>query len=182
MEDLSLHILDIAENSRNAGARTIEIRIREDRLQDVLTIDITDDGEGMDAATVAQVADPFYTTRTTRRVGLGLPMLAEASRAAGGTMDVRSTPGKGTIVSATFRLGHIDRKPLGNMAETITTLIAGWPDVDLTYRHDRDGGSVSFNTAEVRLRLGEEPLNSVEILNFILRYLAQEEDSLPHFG
>ena len=180
MEDLSLHILDIAENSMKAGARRIDIVIRESRVQDLLTIEIADDGEGMEAEAVARVQDPFYTTRTTRRVGLGLPMLAEASRAAEGTMDVRSAPGRGTTVYATFRLSHIDRKPLGNMAETITTLIAGWPDADLTYRHERDGRSVSFSTADARLRLGGLPLNSVEVLSFISRFLTQEEDSLFH--
>jgi hypothetical protein len=182
MEDLSLHILDIAENSRKAGAQGIGIAIQEDSGKDLLTIEITDDGEGMDDGAVARAADPFFTSRTERRVGLGLPLLAEAARAAGGSMNVLSTPGKGTTVIATFQLGHIDRKPLGKMAETITSLIAGWPEVNLTYLHERDGQSVSFSTADVRLRLGGMPLNSIEILDFILRFLAQEEDCLPHIG
>ena len=97
-------------------------------------------------------------------------------------MTVRSQPGRGTRVSASFRLSHIDRKPLGSMALTIVTLVAGWPDVDLRYRHDRDGRSVCFRSADVRVRLGDVPLNTPDVLNFIARYLAQEEESLSHSG
>jgi hypothetical protein len=164
MEDLSLHILDIAENSLKAGARKIAITIREDAAADQLTLEVSDDGKGMDAAVAAQAMNPFFTTGTTRRVGLG------------------SVPGKGTSICATFRLSHIDRKPLGNMAETIAALIAGRPELDLTYRHDRDGGSVLFTTATVRERLGGVPLNSAAVLHFVMEYLTQEENCLPHHG
>jgi len=180
MEDLSLHILDIAENSINAGASTIGIFIREDSARNVLTVEITDDGKGMDPSAVKSATDPFYTSRTTRRVGLGLPLLAEAARAAHGHMDIQSTPGMGTRIAATFELDHIDRKPIGNMAETITTLLAGQPEIDVTYRHERDGVSVSFSTREIRQRLGSLPVNSAQVLNFIKDYLDQEENSLSH--
>jgi anti-sigma regulatory factor (Ser/Thr protein kinase) len=182
MEDLSLHILDIAENSLKAGARKIAITIREDAAADQLTLEVSDDGKGMDAAVAAQAMNPFFTTGTTRRVGLGLPLLSEAATVAGGRVDIRSVPGKGTSICATFRLSHIDRKPLGNMAETIAALIAGRPELDLTYRHDRDGGSVLFTTATVRERLGGVPLNSAAVLHFVMEYLTQEENCLPHHG
>src|SRR5512142_3272074 len=120
MEDLSLHILDIAENAINAGATAITIDIEENSAEDTLTIEITDNGCGMDADTLKHALDPFYTTRTTRRVGLGLPMLQEAATAANGFVDLRSVPGFGTAVRATFQSSHIDRKPLGDIAETIT--------------------------------------------------------------
>lgn len=182
MEDLSLHILDIAENSINAGATSIEIIIDEDVKRDLLKVEIADNGSGMDAKDKEKAMDPFYTTRTTRRVGLGLPFLDEATRMANGELDIHSQPGVGTIVRATFQLSHIDCKPIGNMAETITTLIAGQPAIDITYRHERDGHSVSLSTKEIRQQVDKVPLNSGEVLNFIRQYLEQEENSLKQFG
>lgn len=148
MEDLSLHILDIAENSIAAEATRIEVRIVEDRGKDVLTVEIKDDGKGMDEETLGRVLDPFFTTRTTRRVGLGLPLLAQASRESDGTFEIDSKPGQGTTVKATFRYGHVDRKPLGNIHETIQTLVAGHPEVDFLFEHTRDGSSYRFDTRE----------------------------------
>ncbi len=178
MDDLSLHILDVAENSLAAGATRIRIVIVEDSAADLLTVEIADNGRGMSAREVERAVDPFYTTRTTRRVGLGLPLLDAAARAAGGTMEVRSAPGEGTVVLATFQLSHIDRKPLGNMAETIAGVIAAQPWLELTYRHDRDGKSLLFTTEDVRRRLDGEPLNSPDVLRFIHDYVAQEEIGL----
>lgn len=178
MEDLSLHILDIAENSLAAEARSIGILLDEDSARDVLTLTITDDGKGMDAEMLGRATDPFTTTRSTRRVGLGLSLLAEAAAAAQGTMTVRSAPALGTTVTATFRLGHIDRKPLGRIADTLATLIAARPEVEITYEHRRDGRSFRFTTMEVRRELDGEPLNAAEILMFIRRYLTQEETAL----
>ena len=180
MEDLSLHILDIAENSLNAGARQIGITIREDLGKDLLTIEVVDDGRGMEEHEAQRATDPFYTTRTTRRVGLGLGLLLQAAHAANGDLDISATPGKGMTVRATFQLSHLDRKPLGNMAETITVLIAGRPDVDFTYRHERNGWSLWFSTQELKSRLGEVPLNDPETLSFVRLYLTQEEQSIQH--
>jgi anti-sigma regulatory factor (Ser/Thr protein kinase) len=182
MEDLSLHVLDIAENSINAGATNIEIIIDEDSKQDVLKLEIEDNGSGMDGKSVEKVMDPFYTTRTTRRVGLGLPFLDEAARAANGRLEIDSHVGVGTKVIATFKLSHIDRKPIGNMADTIATLIAGRPDVDISYRHGRDGREISLSTKEIRRRVGEVSLNSGEVLSFVRQYLEQEENSLEQYG
>ncbi|MHC4243943.1 MAG: ATP-binding protein, partial [Planctomycetota bacterium] len=108
MEDLSLHILDIAENSINGSARTIEIIIDEDRDKDLLTIEIKDDGKGMDQKTLKKALDPFFTTRKTRRVGLGLSFLAQAAEESGGKIELKSIPDEGTTVRATFRLSHPD--------------------------------------------------------------------------
>ncbi len=135
MEDLALHILDIAQNSLEAGASEIEIEIREDIEQDRLTIRVQDNGRGMDPETAAKVTDPFFTTRTTRKVGLGLPLMTAACRAAGGALTIDSKPGQGTTITATFRHRHIDRAPLGDIEGSLMALIAGRPDKAILFRH-----------------------------------------------
>jgi anti-sigma regulatory factor (Ser/Thr protein kinase) len=167
VEDLSLHILDVAENGLRAGARHIWIRVLEDLKADLMEIEVEDDGKGMEPAMVERVLDPFVTTRETRRVGLGLPLLEEAARMAGGRVEVSSTPGKGTTVRATFRHGHIDRKPLGDMGMTIASLILGGPDVEIVYRHRRDGEEFHLDTRELRQELEPVPLNRPEVLAWI---------------
>ncbi|MGA9117576.1 MAG: ATP-binding protein, partial [Bacteroidota bacterium] len=159
MQDLSLHILDLAENSLRAGARSICITVTEETEQDTLSVEIADDGCGMEAEEADRAADPFVTTRTTRRVGLGLSLMAQAAQESGGTFSVRSTPGRGTTVTALFRPSHIDCKPLGNMEETITTLVAWNPEVELTYCHCRNGATLRFATADVRTRVPDLPLD-----------------------
>ncbi|MDO9123642.1 MAG: ATP-binding protein, partial [Deltaproteobacteria bacterium] len=129
MEDLSLHILDIVENAIAAKARRIEVSVVEEPGEDRLTIEIKDDGFGMDEAVRQKAVDPFFTTRTSRRVGLGLSLLAQAAQEAGGKLEIESRPEDGTKVRATFQYGHIDRKPLGSMTETIAMLVLGNPDV-----------------------------------------------------
>lgn len=135
MEDLSLHILDIVENSISAEAREVKILIAEDREADLLTLLIEDNGKGMDDEMKKKVLDPFFTTRTTRRVGLGLPLLAQAARDTGGTIDVDSAPGRGTKIKAVFKLSHPDRKPLGDIQGTLGTILVGWPGVDLIFEY-----------------------------------------------
>ncbi len=135
MEDLSLHILDIVENALTACASRIEIRIAEDAQQDLLTLEIADNGKGMDPQTRQRTLDPFFTTRTTRRVGLGLPLLAQAAEQAGGGLEVVSEPGRGTTVRAQFRLSHPDLKPMGDVADTIRTILAGRPELSLRFEY-----------------------------------------------
>ena len=150
MEDLSLHILDVVENSISAKASRIEIKVVEDTGKNLLTIEIKDNGLGMDEATVKKVLDPFFTTRTTRKVGLGLPLLSQAARESGGDMEIESKVGRGTRVKATFGYSHIDRKPLGDMEMTLSTLIAGNPAVDFIYEHKKDESEYRFDTREIR--------------------------------
>lgn len=178
MEDLSLHILDIVENSIEAGAHNVVITVGEDRANDLLTIEITDDGKGMKREIVDKVADPFYTTRTTRRVGLGLGLFQEAARIANGRMDIRSFPESGTKITATFQLSNIDRKPLGDMASTLVTLISGNPDVNFAYRHERDGEKLVVDTKDLRTRLQGVSMNAPEVLAFIRSYIAEHSDTL----
>ena len=133
MEDLSLHILDIVENSIAAGAKNIRIKIIEEKKKDFLAVEIIDDGKGMDDKTLKKVLDPFYTTRNTRKVGLGLPLLAQSAEESGGNIKIESKPGKKTTVKTTFSYSHIDRKPLGDVSETLKVLIAGNPDINFIF-------------------------------------------------
>ncbi len=138
MEDISLHILDVAENALNAGANRIEIRIVEGSKEDLMKIEIKDNGCGMDEQMVSQVLDPFYTTKAGKRVGLGLPLLAQAAKEAGGNMEIQSRPDKGTMICATFQLSHPDLKPLGDMFETLATLTCAHPGVEFIFEHRRN--------------------------------------------
>lgn len=168
MQDLSLHILDIAENAWSAEADLIEISLEEDTERDNLRLEIRDDGQGMDPKTLARVRDPFFTTRTTRKVGLGLPLLEAAATRAGGDFRIESHVGKGTRVEASFRLGHIDLQPLGDIAQTLATLIMGHPEVDVRYSHTCDGRTFSLDTREIRSRLNGTPIQSPRVIRFIL--------------
>jgi signal transduction histidine kinase len=138
MQDLSLHILDILENSFNAGSTRIEVRIVEDRPGNLLTIEIKDDGTGMDEAALHRVLDPFYTSKPGKRVGLGLPLLAQAAREAGGRLDLESRPEGGTSVTATFEIDHPDLKPMGDIEGTIRMLKITHPEVELSFEYIKD--------------------------------------------
>ncbi len=139
MEELALHVLDVAENAIAASARLIEVRVVEDEAGDVMRIEIADDGQGMASGVLAQATDPFFTTKRGRRTGLGGPMCAQAARAAGGEFNMESSPGEGTRMTATFRLSHPDRMPLGDLWETMAVLIGAHPEVHFVCEHLRDG-------------------------------------------
>ena len=173
MLDLSLHILDIAENSIEAGALRVHIEVEEDVAGDRLVIEIGDDGHGMDAEMVRRAADPFVTTRRERSVGFGLPLLSEAARRSGGELSIDSRPGGGTRIRAVFGHSHIDRQPLGDMAKTLITLVAGHPDIEFFYRHRRGRKTHTFNSPEVRKRLRGRSMTSSEGI-VLLRELLQE--------
>lgn len=167
MIELALHILDIAENSTRAQASFIEITIVDDFTADVFSFEIRDNGSGMDEETISKAMDPFYTTKKVRRVGLGLPMLAQAAERAGGSFEIDSTPGVGTRVCARFQHSHLDRQPLGDMPGVITALVLGSPDIDFLYTHARGELTYILDTREIRRELGEVPLNHMEVLSFI---------------
>jgi 3',5'-nucleoside bisphosphate phosphatase len=150
MEDLALHILDIAQNSLEAGASEIEIEILEDLGNDRLTIRVRDNGRGMDSQTAAKVTDPFFTTRTTRKVGLGLPLMAAAAKASGGALTIDSNPGHGTTILATFGHGHIDRAPLGDVEATLMVLLAGQPNKDILFRHQVEDRVFEMDSRDFR--------------------------------
>ena len=181
MKELSLNILDIAENSVKAGAAVTEIRLVEDG--GVLTITVRDNGCGMDAETVSRVTDPFYTTRTTRPVGLGLPLLKLEAEQTGGSLTVTSRSDKqyadhGTEVTAVFHTDHIDCVPLGDVTATVTTLIQGHPTTDFLFTHRKNGQTVSLDTRELREVLEGVPLDSYEVLQWIEGYLREQYRSI----
>jgi len=167
MLELSMNILDIVENSTRAGASLIQIGITEDRKNDTLRIEITDNGEGMEADTVEKALDPFYTSKTVRRVGLGLPLLSHAAKITGGRCTIESQKGEGTTVTAVFGYRHIDRQPLGDMPATMTTMIVGNPGVDFVYRHLCDGVSYILDTREVKNELEDVPIDHPMVIQFV---------------
>jgi hypothetical protein len=176
MEDLSLHILDLAQNSIEAGATGIEIDLVEQPAEDRLVIEVRDNGRGMDAAVLEQAADPFYTTRTTRRVGMGLSLIGQAARATGGRIEITSRPGSGSRVRAVFGYRHIDRAPVGDIQTTILVLLAGQPDLDIRFRH-RVGERVFELDAGALRASGIDPA-APEGLTALRRILREGEESL----
>ena len=167
MRELSLHILDIVQNSLTAQAQNIEIIINEDTVEDKLVVVIKDDGRGMDEQTLNKVLNPFYTTRTTRKVGLGLPLLAANAQACGGSVKIKSAVGKGTIVEAVFQHSHIDRAPLGDMPSTLVTLISGSPEVNFFYVHKYNDKEFRVNTLEIKENLYGLALNHPDVLTWL---------------
>jgi len=167
MLELAAHILDIAENSVRADAKLIEIAINEDTLNDFLSIEIIDDGRGMNQNEIKKVLDPFYTTKTVRRVGLGIPLLADAAQRSGGNLQLESQQGKGTTVKSTFCLSNVDRQPMGNIISTIIILIAGNSDVDFFYKHRHNDRQFELDTRVIRKEIEDVPLNHPEILKYI---------------
>ena len=169
MRELSLHILDIAENGVTAGADCIQILVEEARTDDHLKIVIEDNGSGLPPEKRDKLTDPFVTSRTTRRVGLGLPLLAAAAQRCEGDLDVSSEAGKGTRVVATFQYHHIDRAPLGDMASTITTLIMGNADVDFVYNHIIDGREFSLDTREIKAEMADLSLTDPMVIHHLTK-------------
>ena len=167
MKELSLHILDIAKNSVKAKASVIEIIISEDEETNLLTIEIKDNGCGMSKEFLETVRDPFSTTRTTRKVGMGIPLFEAAAVQCGGYVDIKSEEGVGTEFKVVFEYNHIDRAPLGDMPGTMQVLISGSPEIDFIYRHEKNGKVFNMDTRELRQVLGEVPLDTPDVLAWI---------------
>jgi anti-sigma regulatory factor (Ser/Thr protein kinase) len=182
MRELALHILDVVENALQAGARNIELIVLEDHVSDRLTITVRDDGRGMDAETVKKVRDPFYTTRRTRHVGLGIPLLDAAAKRCAGGLEIQSTPGRGTTLTATFQHSHIDRAPLGDMPSTLMGILLQEQAFDLDYAHRIRVGSnehlFELDTREIKQQLGDVPLATPAIRRWLGEYIAQGERGL----
>jgi hypothetical protein len=167
MQELSMHILDIVQNSLAAGATRVDIRIREALAEDLLMIEVRDNGRGISQEVLSRVMDPFFTSRTTREVGLGLSLFKEATERTGGYLEVHSEEGKGTWVIARFHLDHFDRAPLGDMGETLGVLISGNPEVDFFYEHRVDGQIYFLETRKMREILGPVGLDDPSVLDFV---------------
>ncbi len=173
MRELSLHILDLLENAVEAGATRIGLTIEEDSAGNCMTIRIEDNGRGMAPELATRVLDPFVTTRQTRHVGLGLPLLAAAAERAGGRVEVRSQPGVGTVVTATFQLRHWDRAPLGDLPGTLLALFLAQPPVDLRYVHRVDEREFACDSTELRDALGDVPLTHPRVRAWLREYLQE---------
>jgi anti-sigma regulatory factor (Ser/Thr protein kinase) len=174
VEDLSLHILDIAENAVNAEAGRIEIALTRDVDNDLLILEIRDNGKGMNQETLKQVRDPFFTTKH-KKTGLGIPFLAQAAEQTGGKLTIESEPGIGTVVTALFKWCHVDRPVLGDMASTIVTLLAGHGnDVDIIYEERTGGGVKRFDSADLKKELEGVPVTESAVLEFVRDLLKSE--------
>ena len=186
MKELSLNILDVAENSVKAGASLTQILLTE--RGNVLVLEIVDDGCGMSEDVVRSVVDPFYTTRTTRKVGMGIPLLKLACEQTGGSLQISSVTEEadpvahGTHVRATFYSDHIDFTPLGDFSASVLTLIQGHPDTDFLFRHDKDGRVVELDTRELREVLEDVPLNSYDVMEWIRGNLQEQYEELSEDG
>ena len=175
---MSLHILDVLENSIEAGATRVELRIEEDLEADRLTIEIIDNGKGMDEETLARALDPFFTTRQTRHVGLGLPLFAAAAERCNGELRIESQVGQGTRVVATFQHSHIDRAPLGDVKSTLLAFLMSARPVDLHYIHRVDRRTFEFDTVELRAKLEGVPLIHPAVRHWLARFIAEGETGL----
>ena len=175
MKELSLNILDITENSVKAGATLTQISIIEN--SDTLTLTIMDDGCGMSDEVLKSVENPFYTTRTTRKVGLGIPLLKMAAEMTGGSVKIVSSTNAdnhGTTVTALFYKNHLDYTPLGCIEETVITLIQGHPNTDFLFTHQTQNGEVKLDTRELRTVLEGVPLDTYEVILWIKEYLNEQ--------
>lgn len=175
LPEISLNILDVAQNSIRANATLTEIIVDIDTVSDKLTVIISDNGCGMTDEQVRRVIDPFFTTRTTRKIGLGIPFFKMAAENTGGSFSIESEKGKGTVVTANFGLSHIDRMPLGDMNFTVHSLVTLNVDIDFLYRYSVDGKSFILDTREFREILGGVPFNTPEISEYIKEYLTENE-------
>ena len=169
MLELTMHILDIVENSVRAGADEIIVRIEEDEARNRFVIQIADNGRGMSRMMSEKALDSFTTTKKGKRVGLGLSLLREAAERCNGGMTVESRLGEGTLVTATFERNHIDRQPLGDMIETMVMLIIGNPDVDFQLVYEKDGTEQSWETGMIRERYGTLFRSHPKVIDYIRR-------------
>lgn len=178
MRELSLHILDIAQNSISAGATLIQILVDENLQKDKITIQISDNGCGMDETQVREITNPFYTTRTTRKVGMGIPLFRMAAELADGSMNIQSEPGAGTTVTADFVRSHIDRIPLGDIVNTVMTLIRLNQKLDFVFTYILDDHSFILDTREIRVLLQDVPLDTPEVLSWVKEYMKEQMELL----
>ena len=176
MKELSLNILDVAKNSVTAGATKIGILVEETPVR--LTITITDNGCGMTPEFVRKVTDPFTTTRTTRKVGMGLSLMKMEAQMSGGDLSIESTVGEGTTVTSWFDPGNIDMPPLGDLTSSITTLIQGSPDIDFVFTHRTPAGEYTLDTGEIRQIMGDISLSEPEVIAWLTDYLNENESNI----
>ena len=167
MNDLALHLLDIVQNSITAGASLITILLDEQPAKGTLILSISDNGKGMTAEQLEQVTDPYFTSRTTRKVGLGIPLFKQSAEATGGQLLITSTVNVGTTTAALFGYHHIDRLPIGNMPNAIMLLVSANTEIDFTYTYRYNDKEYVFDTKEVKEVLEGSPLNHPAIIKYL---------------
>lgn len=178
MKEISLHILDIMQNSVVADATLVELTVTEDADSDILKFTVKDNGRGMSEEFLKNVIDPFTTSRTTRKVGMGIPLLKLAAEKTGGRIEISSVIGQGTEITAVFGLSHIDRQPLGDMAETILGIVTSYTEVDFVYKHNINGREFILDTREIKEILGGVSLKEPEIVLWLKEFLYENERGL----
>lgn len=178
MRQLALHLLDLGENSLGAGATALKIQVRELGKLDLLEFVVADNGRGMPEAFVKKLTCPFTTTRTQRKVGLGIPLLAQAAQRTGGSIQIESKLGEGTIVKVSFHLGHLDLAPIGDLALTVISLLVAKPDLDLEFSYETDQGSFRWESKQAAQVAAPLSLSQPEIASFLLEYLQEQIGTL----
>jgi hypothetical protein len=171
MDEISSHIMDITANAITAKAKHIEISIIVDTKKSLTTLSFKDDGIGMNDEMVKKVQDPFFSTKTGKKVGLGIPLLKGTAETTGGTFSLTSEPGKGVEIRATFHLNHPDLPPIGKLKDTILVLVVGNPEIDFIFQYTLDEDQFIFDTAPIKALLEGIPVNHPEVVNFIINYL-----------
>jgi hypothetical protein len=166
MKEISLHILDIVQNSIHANANQIAIDITENTKLNILIIQVTDNGKGMSKELLDKVTDPFFTTGS-KKTGLGIPLLQQHTEATGGSVKIESEQGKGTRITATFIHDHLDRQPLGDVTATLISLIRSYSDIDFIYNHSFNDRKFRFDTREIKKELDNIQINHPKIIAFI---------------
>ncbi len=178
MRELSLNVLDIAQNSIVAGATLTEIVLKEDTKEKTLLIGIYDNGKGMSEEQVRNVQDPFFTTRTTRKVGMGIPLFKMAAEQTGGSFKITSQLGVGTKVEAIFKTDSIDFTPIGDMEATISTIVSMNEDRDFIYTRSVDGREFKFSSADIKKILDGVPLSEPSVIKWIEEYIKENTQAL----
>ena len=178
MTEISLNVLDITENSVKAGATLIKITVEANTAKDRLTITIDDNGCGMTPEQLSRVTDPFFTTRTTRKVGLGVPFFKQSAEMTGGSFDIKSVPGEGTVISASYVISSIDRMPLGDMVSTMHQLIVMHQQCDFLYSYSYNDRSFTLDTREIRETLGNIPFDVPDVSLFIKDFLKENTEEV----
>ena len=178
MRELSLNILDVAQNSITAGASLITIEVNENTVDKTLFIGIYDNGKGMSEEQVKSVVDPFFTTRTTRKVGMGIPLFKMAAEQTGGRLEIKSELGVGTEVRTYFKTDSVDFTPLGDMASTVQMLITMNTDRDFVYKHTVNEKDFVADTREIKEILGDVPLDTYEVSQWLLEFIKENTEVL----
>jgi hypothetical protein len=171
VEDICFHLLDLVQNSVAAGAVNIHLNVVESKILDILTLEVTDNGRGMDDQTLEKVQDPFFTTKSFKKVGLGIPLLKATAQGCRGDLDIRSEVGRGTEIKARLQRSHPDCPPLGNLEETLLSLLVSLDQINLIFFYHSDRGEFSVASSTIRQQVGELHFSHPQVYQFLREYI-----------